>query len=112
MASPVAIYKGRDFFIPAFDIKLGGQDLPATPSHDILEVKYSDNIDQFDTFEMTVNNWDAEKEDFKYTGSRWGNRSDSALSARYDLFDPGKTVEVWMGYFKPCLLYTSDAADE
>jgi phage protein D len=101
MGSAVAIYKGRDFFIPAFDIKLGGQDLPATPSHDILEVKYSDNIDQFDTFEMTVNNWDADKEDFKYTGSRWGNRSDSAGNARYDLFDPGKTVEVWMGYFKP-----------
>lgn len=101
MGSAVAIYKGRDFFVPAFDIKLGGLDLPVTPSHDILEVKYSDNIDQFDSFELTVNNWDAEQEDFKYTGSRWGNRSDSNLAARYDLFDPGKTVEVWMGYFKP-----------
>src|SRR4029077_2992923 len=57
----------------------------------------SDSVDQIDSFELTVNNWDADKRDFKYTGSAAG-RSHSSYA---HLFDPGQEIELAMGYWKP-----------
>ncbi len=91
----IAIYKDRDFYVPAFDVKVGGRDLEQKVLHDVLEVRFSDTLEQFDTFEITINNWDEEKKDFKYTGSRSGR------DTRDDLFDPGQEIELWMGYYKP-----------
>ncbi len=51
---------------------------------DIVTVSYRDSIQDVDSFELTINNWDAEKRDFKYVDQ--------------DLFDPGKELELWMGY--------------
>jgi phage protein D len=53
--------------------------------YDITQVTYKDNIKEIDSFEITINNWDAERRDFKYSDE--------------DLFNPGKKVELWMGYF-------------
>jgi len=89
------IYKGRDLRVPAFDVKIKGKDLPAVSARDILSVRYSDSVDKIDTFELTVNNWDAAKRDFKYTGPA---RSADKPSTQ---FDPGSAIELWMGYFKP-----------
>ncbi len=91
------IYKGRDFYVPAFDIKIKGMDLPKETARDVLEVKYTDSIDQYDRFEMTVNNWDARNLDFKYTGRKDGKDD----QGRSKIFQPGQVIEVWMGYFKP-----------
>ena len=33
------------------------------------QVTYKDNIKEIDSFEMTVNNWDAETRTFKYVGA-------------------------------------------
>ena len=52
---------------------------------DILQVTYKDNIQEIDSFDITINNWDADKRAFKYSDS--------------DLFDPGKELELWMGYY-------------
>jgi phage protein D len=93
----VPIYEGRDFYVPAFDIKIKGIDLPKETRKDVIDVRYSDSIDQIDSFEITVNNWDAEQRDFKYTGSARGTRD----GARSTLFDPGQEIEIWMGYFTP-----------
>jgi phage protein D len=90
----VPIYKDRDFYVPAFEIKIGGHDLDKEVIRDVINVRYSDSIDQIDSFELTVNNWDAEERDFKYIGSKTG-RADP----RSELFDPGQEVELWMGYF-------------
>jgi phage protein D len=91
------IYEGRDFYVPAFDIKVKGTDLPKETARDVLEVKYIDSIDKIDTFEMTINNWDAGNLDFKYTGSKSGKDD----KGRSKFFQPGQVIEVWMGYFKP-----------
>jgi uncharacterized protein len=91
------IYQGRDFYVPAFDIKIRGVDLPIATRKDVIEVTYNDSVDQIDTFELTVNNWDAEKRDFKYTGSRKG----AGDGDHSNVFDPGQEIELWMGYFKP-----------
>lgn len=91
------IYKGRDFWVPAFDVKIRSKELPSVSSKDITAVRYSDSVDQIDSFELTVNNWDADKRDFKYTGSAAG-RADGPNA---HLFDPGQEIELSMGYWKP-----------
>ncbi len=51
---------------------------------DILSVTYKDSVQEIDSFEITINNWDAETRAFKYSDQR--------------LFDPGERVELYMGY--------------
>ncbi|HEY0078518.1 MAG TPA: hypothetical protein VGB73_07710 [Pyrinomonadaceae bacterium] len=98
------IYEGRDLYVPAFDLKVDGRDLDTVKgpdgrfsvARDVIDVRYTDSIDKVDTMEITVNNWDAERLDFKYTGSKT-DRPDEMI----DIFLPGKTVELHMGYFRP-----------
>jgi phage protein D len=51
---------------------------------DVLQVTYKDNVEEIDSFELTVNNWDADTRRFKYHDRR--------------LFDPGQRVELALGY--------------
>jgi phage protein D len=84
-AEPIPIYTGQDFYVPQFQVKIGGRPQGQDVIHDILQVSYKDNIQEIDSFEITINNWDAAERSFKYSDS--------------DLFDPGKQLELWMGYF-------------
>ena len=93
-------YKNRDFYVPAYEIKINHKDLPSGVVRDVMEVRYTDDVEKMDSFEITVNNWDAKKLDFKYTGSKKGLDA-GADAARSTLFDPGQEIEIWMGYFKP-----------
>jgi phage protein D len=52
---------------------------------DIIQVSYKDSLTQIDSFDITINNWDAKARDFKYSDK--------------PLFNPGKRVELFMGYF-------------
>ena len=97
MAEFIPIYQDRDLYVPAFEIRVNNQLLPNYASKDVIEVQYKDSVDDIDSFDITVNNWDAEKLDFKYTG---GTRENN-LTERSLLFDPGQVIELWMGYFKP-----------
>jgi uncharacterized protein len=83
---PVDVFQGQDFYVPAFQIKVDNKDLPGGVVHDVMSLTYTDSLTNIDSFEMTVNNWDAEGLSFKY--------SDKTL------FNPWKDVEVWMGYFR------------
>ena len=49
-----------------------------------MQVSYKDNVEEIDSFELTVNNWDAETRKFKYSDR--------------DLFNPGQEIELNMGY--------------
>jgi phage protein D len=75
---------GRDFYVPAFQVKLRGRPLGQDVVRDIVQVSYKDSLTDIDSFEISINNWDADKRQFKYTD--------------LDLFDPGKQLELWMGY--------------
>jgi phage protein D len=66
---------------------LAGRRLGKQVIRDITQVTYRDNLQELDSFELTVNNWDAEKREFKFSDS--------------DTFDPGKRLELHMGYFGP-----------
>jgi phage protein D len=81
----VPIYKGQDFYVPAFEVKVGQRRLDRAVIRDITQVSYKDSLKEIDSFELTISNWDAETRDFKYSDR--------------DLFNPGEKVELWMGYF-------------
>ena len=85
MSEPIPIHQGQDFYVPYFEVKLQGRPQSQEVVRDILQVTYKDNLEELDSFEITINNWDAGKRAFKYSDR--------------DLFDPGKSVELWMGYY-------------
>jgi uncharacterized protein len=96
----VPTYKNRDFYVPAYEIRINQKDLTNLIARDVMEVRYTDDVEKIDIFEIIVNNWDAEKLDFKYTGSKKGQKAGTDAN-RSTLFDPGQVIEIWMGYFKP-----------
>jgi phage protein D len=82
----IPIYQdNEDFFVPFFEVKIGNRgasdadlrDLPEDVIRDVMQVTYKDKIDEIDSFEITVNNWDA---------------------ADDHLFEPGRKVRLIMGY--------------
>ncbi len=81
-ATPIA--RGREFYVPFFEVRLAGAALSQNVIRDILSVTYKDDIEKLDSFEITINNWDADKLALKYSDTR--------------LFDPGKKLELFMGY--------------
>lgn len=85
------------FYVPQFEITIAGAPLPHTVLRDVIQVTYKDNIKEIDSFELTVNNWDAVTREFKYVGAE---TTDSLKNnPLHRLFDPSnKEVEVWLGY--------------
>jgi len=84
-APSVPIYQGQDFYVPHYELKVGDRPLQREAVHDITSVTYHDALDEIDGFDITINNWDAETRTFKYADS--------------SLFDPGRKLELSMGYF-------------
>jgi uncharacterized protein len=82
---PTPIYVGQDFYVPSFQVILQDRPLGQDVINDVTQVSYQDSIDTVASFELTVNNWDAATLAFKYSDT--------------DLFNPGKKVELWMGYY-------------
>lgn len=89
------------FYTPRFEIRILGVGLPQDVLRDVTSVTYHDSITQIDSFTLTVNNWDSDRNVFKYVGSETQEQladghPDSALLR---LFEPcGKDVEIRMGY--------------
>jgi uncharacterized protein len=47
------------FFIPAFEIRMKGRGFPNDVLYDVMQVTYKDSINDIDSVELTINNWDA-----------------------------------------------------
>ena len=90
-ALKVEIYKGQDFYVPAFIIKVQNEELKRVVMNDILNVTYTDSLTNVDSFDMTVNNWDAGAKKFDQTAFKYSDK---------DTFNPWKDVEVQMGYYR------------
>ncbi|MEQ8984927.1 MAG: hypothetical protein RL846_43675, partial [Deltaproteobacteria bacterium] len=89
------------FYVPAFEVRIEGAGLPSDVLRDVISVTYRDSIEEIDSFDLTVNNWDDRLNQFKYIGSEPRDRSSlgAAERARFELFDPcNKTVDLWLGY--------------
>ena len=85
--SAIDIYEDYDFYVPHFEIKIGAKKVSKEVNNDIISVTYKDNLKDIDSFELTVNNWDAENRKFKYIEGKYGKT-----------FFPGQEVELYMGY--------------
>lgn len=85
MAVSVPIYTGQDFYVPSFEVRLDDRPLGTDVIRDITQVTYRDKLDDIDGFDITINNWDADRRALKYVDD--------------DLFDPGKRVSISMGYY-------------
>jgi uncharacterized protein len=97
MTQAVRIYEqGETFYVPQFLVKIGGRELPTQVVRDVLQLTYSDSVEEIDSFELSLNNWDAEALAPKYEPPSSAERS--GLFDPGGLTDPVKKVEVWMGY--------------
>jgi phage protein D len=85
MTSAIEIYQDQEFYVPYFEVKLKNAALGQDVVRDIIQVSYKDSLENIDSFEITINNWDSEKRTFKYSDT--------------DLFLPGNDIELWMGYY-------------
>ena len=89
------------FYVPQFEVRIEGAGLPRNVLRDVVQLTYKDNIKEIDSFELTVNNWDATTRAFKYCGGETADdlKGSTHDSMRYKLFEPcNKEVQVWMGY--------------
>ena len=95
----------RDFYAPSFQVVLFGTvppidadpdstQYPSGAVRDIVEVKYEDGLEQIDGFTLTVNNWDAERNQPIY----FGHYAKVPSKAHPDFFEPGHELMVSMGY--------------
>jgi phage protein D len=89
------------FRVPQFEVKIEGAGLPRDVLRDVIQITYKDNVAELDSFEMTVNNWDATTRRFKYVGSETAAdlEQNTPEAQRYKLFEPcGKEIHVRFGY--------------
>jgi phage protein D len=87
------------FYVPQFEIRIDGAALPQGVVRDATELTYKDKIDEIDSCEITVNNWDAARNTFKYIGAEGDLAGEGPDVARWKLFEPcNKQVEVHLGY--------------
>jgi len=83
------IYVGRDFYVPAFRVRVRGQEL-LQAEYDVWNVNYTDSDKEMDSFDLTINNWDP---DGNGPGQGWFKYSDGHV------FDPWQEIELSMGYY-------------
>lgn len=91
MTAPRRLYDQPErFYVPAFTVTIAGRELPDPVVRDVLEVKYTDSVEEIDSFELTLSNWDAERFKPKYEPPSTGEHA--------GLFDPGKELTLSLGY--------------
>lgn len=90
----------RAFFAPAFRIKLNGQETGREVISDVLEISFVDDLDNVDSFEFVLNDWDVQKRRPRYS-SPWdsnGQLLKLESGQTVPVFEPGAKVSLFMGY--------------
>ena len=80
----IPVFQDRQFYVPRFELFIGDRPERGALLFDVMQVTYKDNIESIDTFELTINNWDVEKRQFKHHDSTQLN--------------PDQRVRLHMGY--------------
>ncbi len=81
------------FYVPTVELIVRGRPLGAEVIHDLIEVTYKDSVNEIDSFNIEINNWDADNQTFKFTPPLKTASQDFT-----GIFDPGTEIELWMGY--------------
>lgn len=85
------LFEAHSFYVPFFRITVDGKSLDPVFERDVTQITYRDSLEKMDQFEITINNWDAEKKTARYIGP--------GVEEEKDLYEPGKQLEVFMGYY-------------
>lgn len=80
----------QTFYVPEHVVRLDGVELDDGVVRDILEVKYTDDVEEIDSFELRIANWDTETFTPKY--------EPPSKPEHEGLFDPGREIQLEMGY--------------
>jgi phage protein D len=88
----------QTFYVPQFQVSIAGKTLADGLLRDVMQVTYRDNVEEIDSFELVVNNWDAghARPQPKYEPP---SRPEHA-----GVFDPGQRLELRMGYMNEMIL--------
>lgn len=98
------------FYVPRFQLlasataNAAGNPLPAAVLNDIVEITYKDKLEELDSCELVVNNWDPTQRCFKYIGAETLNAAGDPVGGNpnapyWNIFDPCKrTVQLLLGY--------------
>jgi phage protein D len=96
LSVPQASTRFGDFYVPRFEITAGGARIDPAVLRDVIQVTYNDSTTEIDSFDITVNNWDAATRSFKYVG---GEDSVSGSTAAEQVFNPcARDFELKLGY--------------
>lgn len=100
--------ENRHFYVPGFEVKIAGQNLPRNVLRDVMELKYIDSLTEIDRFEITVSNWDPTERTFKFIGAEPADFM--SKGGLHTLFQPcEKKVEILLGYSgKPISMMTGN----
>jgi uncharacterized protein len=92
--TPIPIYSQQEtFYVPSVQLFVSGQRLQDNVIADVLEVTYRDSLNEIDSFEIQINNWDADYRKFKFAPPL------KTPTVNYTgIFNPGSQIELWMGY--------------
>src|ERR1700691_84080 len=92
--APIPIFGTTEtFYVPQVQVYVSGQLLGDNVIDDVLQVTYKDSVNEIDTFSLEINNWDADYRQFKFSPPLQNAAVDYS-----NVFTPGNTVEIWMGY--------------
>jgi len=92
--TPIPIYSQLEtFYVPQVQVYVSGQLLQEGIIDDILQVTYKDSVNEIDSFDIEINNWDADYRTFKFAPPLKTPTVDYT-----GVFDPGAKIEIWMGY--------------
>ncbi len=92
--TPIPIFATTEtFYVPQMQVYVSGELLGDNIIDDVLQVTYKDSVNEIDTFSLEVNNWDADYCQFKFAPPLQNAAVDYS-----NVFTPGNTVEIWMGY--------------
>ncbi len=90
----IPIYSQQEtFYVPTVELVVRGRPLGAEVIHDLIEVTYKDSVNEIDSFQIEINNWDADQHAFKFAPPL-----KTATEDFTGIFDPGTEIELWMGY--------------
>lgn len=99
--SAESFHTDRVFFAPAFRIKLNGQDTGREVIADVLELSFTDDLENIDSFEFVLHDWDAARLRPRYS-SPWDEDGQlltlSEGGPTVPVFEPGAGVSLFMGY--------------
>lgn len=91
------------FLTPSFRIELEGSDTGREVIADVLEISFTDDLENIDSFEFNLHDWDSVKLLPKYS-SPW-DESGTPLTLyeggpNVPVFEPGAQVSLFMGYLE------------